>query len=71
MAPRPDLEVVVRRRDPEIAEEDLREEVVVVLAGEDECLLVDPPELPGDRGALDDLRPGPDDREDLHAARLR
>jgi len=63
--------VVVGRRDPEVAEEDLREEVVIVLPGVDEDLFVHFPEFPGDGSALDELGPGPDDREDLHAERPR
>lgn len=71
VAPRTDIEVVVGYWDPEVPEEDLGEPVVVVLAGVDEDLLVHLPELPRDGSALDELGPGPDDREDLHAARLR
>ena len=43
----------------------------LVLSDVDEDLFVHPPEFLRDGSALDELRPGPDDREDLHAARLR
>jgi hypothetical protein len=66
VGPGADAEVVVGLRYGELLEEDLRHAVVIVLAGVDEDLLVNLAELPRDRSALDELRPGADDRDNLH-----
>ena len=58
-----ELEPVLRPRQPELVEEDLRERLVVVLAGVDEHLVGDGAQRPGHRGGLDELRPIPDHRQ--------
>ena len=54
------------RRHVELAHEDRRELVVVVLAGVDEQLVVGGAQRPRDGRGLDELRPVADDRDDLH-----
>ena len=54
--------------EPELAEEDLRERVVVVLAGVHQHLLVRGAQRSGDGRGLDELRAVADDCEDLHVA---
>ncbi|MGI6504752.1 MAG: hypothetical protein ACOX0O_12715 [Candidatus Methanoculleus thermohydrogenotrophicum] len=65
MAPRADIEGVVGRRDPEVAEEDLGEPVVIACGrGTSSCTRRSSREdgsTPDERG---------DDQETLHAARL-
>jgi hypothetical protein len=48
---------VLGARQPELVEEDLRQHVVVVLAGVDEHLRRDRAQRPGHRRCLDELRP--------------
>ena len=61
-----ELQLDVRARHRELAHEDRRQLVVVVLARVDEQLLVRLAQDPGHGGRLDELRPVADDREDLH-----
>lgn|GEM_PF-1258595 len=68
--PRPDAQVVIRPGDLELLEEDVRHPRVVVLARVDQDLVEAPPDLAGEGGALDELRPRPHDREHLHRADL-
>ena len=56
-----DAQLTLRPRHAELAEEDLRQLVVVMLAGMDQDLLVLGPHRRGDRGGLDELRPVADD----------
>ena len=66
--PRAEVELAVGPRDAELAEEHRRQLVVVVLAGVHEQLLVALAQRARHRRGLDELRPVPDDREDLHPA---
>ena len=59
------------RGSAELVEEDLRQLVVVVLAGVDHDLARDRAQRARDRGRLDELRPVPDDREDAIVPRGR
>ena len=62
-----DLQLAVGLGETELGEEDLRERLVVVLAGVHQHLLVLLPQRPRDGGGLDELGAVADDREDLHA----
>jgi hypothetical protein len=69
MGPRAHLQHVVRGRHPELLEEDLRHQPVVVLAGVDDrvAALGQAGAQGGDhRRRLDEVRPGPDHVEDPH-----
>ena len=60
-----DTEIEVGPGQLEIAEEDRRQRIVVVLTGVDETLLDAPrPEVGDDRGRLHEVRPGADDVDD-------
>ena len=65
------LEVAVRRRDRELAEEQVRHRVVVVLAGVQQKLLMLPAQHARHRRSLDELRPRAYYREHLHGVRRR
>ena len=64
---RPDPQVHVRVRNPQVGEEDVRHHRVVVLPGvDDDVLHTGTGEGGGDRAELDELRAGADDTQDLH-----
>ena len=60
-----DIEVHVGRGKLQAVEEDAGHLVVVVLTGMHQDLLVPLAQLPAHRGRLDELRPRPDDGDDL------
>ncbi len=67
MGPRPDPEVIVGRRDPQLLEERVRHTGVVVLAGVDDHVLYAPLHQRAiDGGELHEVRAGADDGEDAH-----
>jgi hypothetical protein len=61
-----EAEVEVGGRNPELVEEDLRQLVVVVLAGVDQDLVVGRPQPVRHGRCLDELRPVSDDCDDPH-----
>ena len=69
--PRACLQAVLRRVEPELVEEDLREPGIVVLPGVQHDLLGVSREGQGNRSGLYELRPVADDRDDAHRRRLR
>ena len=64
--PAVDAQLQLRARDAELAHEDRRKLVVVVLAGVDEQLVVALAQQARHRRRLDELRAVPDDRDDVH-----
>ncbi len=61
-----DPEAVVRAGQAKLVEEAARHRVVVVLTGVDERFVVPGPQRRLQGSGLDQLRPGPDNREDVH-----
>jgi hypothetical protein len=66
VGPAPEIELVIRPRQPQLVEEHARQLVVVVLAGVHQHLLGAGAQAVGDRGGLHKLRPVSYDREYSH-----
>jgi hypothetical protein len=68
MGARTNLQVIIRRREPQFLKKDSRHVVIVVLASMDQHLAVLAPQRPAYRRSLDKLRPGANHRDDFHTA---